>query len=119
MASLPSETWELSSLAHKIASIQDSLKTQLDHCYRYIDEKKHDEYYQMLVHLFETTPHLDNQRVLKHIIYLKDDLLPLEVGNKRTIKVSRCIYVQIFVFDSYIMSVIFICICVYRWELKH
>ncbi|KAL8547563.1 hypothetical protein ACS0TY_007041 [Phlomoides rotata] len=83
-----SETWEISSLAHKIASIQDSLKTQLDHCFTYIGEKKHDEYYQMLVHLFETTPHLDNQRVLKHIIYLKDDLLPLEVGNNRTIKVG-------------------------------
>lgn len=33
--------------------------------------------------LFQTTPHLDNQRVLRHLIYLKDDLLPLQVDTNR------------------------------------
>ncbi|KAI3464169.1 hypothetical protein Pfo_020896 [Paulownia fortunei] len=86
--SLTAETWELSSLGNKLSNIQDHLKTQLGLCYQYIDEKKNIEYFQTLVRLFDTTPHLDNQRVLKHLIYLKDDLLPLEVGINKKIKVG-------------------------------
>ncbi|KAK6153253.1 hypothetical protein DH2020_012892 [Rehmannia glutinosa] len=86
--SLTAETWELSSLGHKVASIHDHLKTQLALCYQYIDEKKNIEYFQTLMRLFDTTPHLDNQRILKHLIYLKDDQLPLEVGINKNIKVG-------------------------------
>ncbi|KAK4489004.1 hypothetical protein RD792_004796 [Penstemon davidsonii] len=64
--SLTAETWELSIL----------------------DEKKHNEYFQTLVHLFETAPHSDNQRILKHLIYLKDDILPLILGNNKTTRVG-------------------------------
>ncbi|KAK4427033.1 protein SIEVE ELEMENT OCCLUSION B [Sesamum alatum] len=86
--SMTAETWEISSLGHKVASIHDHLKTQLGHCYQYIDEKKHNEHHQALVHLFETAPHLDNQRILKHLSYSKDDQHPLEVGNNKKIKVG-------------------------------
>lgn len=88
MGSSHAETWELSSLAHKVASIQDSLKGQLLLCYRHIDEKKHVEYFETLRHLFATAPHIDNQRILKHLIYLKEDLLPLVIGENRTTKVG-------------------------------
>ncbi|KAH6819967.1 hypothetical protein C2S53_018126 [Perilla frutescens var. hirtella] len=88
MGSSYAETWELSSLVHKVASIQDTLKTQLLLCHRHIDEKKHLEYFETLGHLFGTTPHIDNQRILKHLIYLKDDLLPLVIGNNKTMKVG-------------------------------
>lgn len=43
----------------------------------------HIEYYKMLVHLFEIT-HFDNMKILKALIYIKDDILPLEVGNVHT-----------------------------------
>lgn len=76
------ETWELTSLDHKLSSIHGHLKTQLTNCYRHIDEKQHAEYFRMIVHLFEIL-HLDNLKVLKALIYNKDDLLPLEVGTSQ------------------------------------
>ncbi|CDP15097.1 unnamed protein product [Coffea canephora] len=77
------ETWELTSLAHKLSSIHGHLKTQLANCFQHIAEKRHLEYFQMLVHLFEV-PHLENLRILKALIYNKDDLLPLEIGTSKT-----------------------------------
>ncbi|KAL8057304.1 hypothetical protein ABFX02_04G176100 [Erythranthe guttata] len=82
------ETWELSSLGHKVSKIHDHLKTQLGLCYQYIDEKKNIDYFQTLVRLFETTPHFDNQRILGQLIYLKDDLQPLVIGANKNIKVG-------------------------------
>lgn len=55
----------------------------------FIDEKKHVEYYETIGHLFGTTPHIDNQRILSKILHLKDDSLPLAIANKRTTKVSK------------------------------
>ncbi|CAA0836153.1 Protein SIEVE ELEMENT OCCLUSION B [Striga hermonthica] len=86
--SLTAETWELSSMVHKLSSILEHLKTQLFLCHQYVDEKKNAEYFQTLVHLFNTTPHMENQRILKHLIYLKDDLLPLEIGTNKSLKVG-------------------------------
>ncbi|KAL1563077.1 protein SIEVE ELEMENT OCCLUSION B-like isoform X1 [Salvia divinorum] len=82
------ETWELSSLTHKLSFILDTLKTQLQLCHRHIDEKKHVEYYESIGHLFGTTPHIDNQRILNKVLHLKDDSLPLAIANKRTTKVG-------------------------------
>ncbi|KAL5793288.1 hypothetical protein ACOSP7_001882 [Xanthoceras sorbifolium] len=73
------EAWELSSLAHKLSNMHNHLKTQLAICYKYIDEKKHIEGYQNLLHLFEMA-HVDNMRILRALIYQKDDLLPLVDG---------------------------------------
>lgn len=47
------------------------------------EEKMHMEYFNMLVHLFETTQ-FDNMKINRAMIYIKDDILPLEVGTTRT-----------------------------------
>lgn len=46
------------------------------------DEKRHIEAYQTLVRLFETI-HIDNMKILKALIYAKDDLQPLFDGTGR------------------------------------
>lgn len=47
------------------------------------DEKRHDEYFHMLIKLFET-PHIDNMKILKALLYSKDDMLPLVDGTTKT-----------------------------------
>ncbi|XP_043726165.1 protein SIEVE ELEMENT OCCLUSION B-like [Telopea speciosissima] len=76
------EAWELSSLAHKVNNIHDHLLKQLALCYQHIDEKKHAEAYLTLVRLFETI-HIDNMKILKALIYAKDDLQPLYEGSTK------------------------------------
>ncbi|KAL5829285.1 hypothetical protein ACOSQ3_018753 [Xanthoceras sorbifolium] len=82
------EAWELSSLAHKVNSIHTHLKNQLNLCYKIIDEKRHIEAYQALVRLMETL-HIDNMKVLRALIYAKDDQLPLyESTNRRRVSLD-------------------------------
>ncbi|KAI3731435.1 hypothetical protein L1987_62623 [Smallanthus sonchifolius] len=82
------EAWELSSLAHKISNIHDHLKRHLDLCNNHINEKKHIEAYQTLIRIMDT-PHLDNGKPLKHLIYLKDDQLPLyESSTKNRVSID-------------------------------
>ncbi|KAJ9169434.1 hypothetical protein P3X46_017634 [Hevea brasiliensis] len=73
------EAWELSSLAHKIRSIHEHLMTQLSLCYHHIDEKRHIEAYQTLIRQFEIV-HIENIKILRTLIYTKDDQLPLFDG---------------------------------------
>ncbi|CAL1391622.1 unnamed protein product [Linum trigynum] len=73
------EAWELSSLGHKLSNMCSHLEAQLGTCYKHIDEKKFMESYQSLIRLFETTQ-IDNMKVLKALIYAKDDLQPLVDG---------------------------------------
>lgn len=57
----------------------------------------------MLVHLFDV-PHLDNMKILKALIYIKDDLLPLEVGTtKARVALQNCVnfYLRILLFHQY------------------
>ncbi|KAK9104293.1 hypothetical protein Scep_021137 [Stephania cephalantha] len=75
------EAWELSSLAHKVRNIHEHLTQQLALCYKYIDERKHVETYQMLVRLFETSQ-IDNMKILRALFYTKDDY-PLVDGITR------------------------------------
>ncbi|KAJ0818261.1 putative sieve element occlusion, Thioredoxin-like superfamily, protein SIEVE ELEMENT OCCLUSION [Helianthus annuus] len=85
------EAWELSSLAHKISNIHDHLKHHLDLCNHHINEKKHVEAYLTLLRIMDT-PHLDNMKPLKHLIYLKDDQLPLyesSTKNRVSIEILR------------------------------
>ncbi|TXG54755.1 hypothetical protein EZV62_020011 [Acer yangbiense] len=85
------EAWELSSLAHKLSNMHTHLKTQLAICYKLIEEKKHIEGYQNLRHLFDMA-HIDNMKILRALIYQKDDLLPLVDGatkNRVNIEVLR------------------------------
>ncbi|KAK3014847.1 hypothetical protein RJ639_008774 [Escallonia herrerae] len=86
------EAWELSSLAHKVRNMHGHLMAQLALCHQHIGEpfellevyeRKHDDYFRMLVHLFET-PHLDNLKILKVLINSKDDPLPLVDGTTKT-----------------------------------
>ncbi|KAF5961607.1 hypothetical protein HYC85_002816 [Camellia sinensis] len=76
------EAWELSTLAHKINSIHDHLKKQLELCFQLIEEKRSLEAYETLVRLMEMI-HLDNMKVLRALIYAKDDLLPLSDGSAK------------------------------------
>jgi len=46
------------------------------------DEKKSVEYFQMLKNLFEMT-HVDNMKVLKALVYAKDDIRPLIDGSSK------------------------------------
>ncbi|OAY25625.1 protein SIEVE ELEMENT OCCLUSION B [Manihot esculenta] len=95
------EAWELSSLAHKLSNMHTHLATQLGICYKHIDEKKQLETYQNLLHLFEMT-HIDNMRILKALIYAKDDLLPLVEGTTKrrvNIEVLRRKYVLLLISD--------------------
>ncbi|XP_028126421.1 protein SIEVE ELEMENT OCCLUSION B-like isoform X1 [Camellia sinensis] len=76
------EAWELSSLAHKINSIHDHLKKQLELCYQLVEEKRNLEACESLVRLMEMI-HLDNMKVLRALSYAKDDLLPLFDGSAK------------------------------------
>ncbi|KAK4257003.1 hypothetical protein QN277_006651 [Acacia crassicarpa] len=81
--SAATEAWELSSLAHKMSSIQEHLQNQLAICYQYIDEKRHIEAFRNLVRLFETA-HIDNLKILRALIYAKEDPPPLVDGSTKT-----------------------------------
>ncbi|OVA17625.1 Sieve element occlusion [Macleaya cordata] len=82
------ESWELSTLAHKLSNIHGHLTKQLSICHQHIDEKRQVEAYKMLVRLFETI-HIDNMKILKALIYPKDDLMPLFDGsNKRRVNLE-------------------------------
>eukprot|EP00258_Populus_trichocarpa_P017390 XP_006378256.2 protein SIEVE ELEMENT OCCLUSION B [Populus trichocarpa] len=76
------EAWELSSLAHKVNNIHSHLMKQLTLCLQHIDEKRHIEAFQTLVSLFEAF-HIDNMKILKALIYAKDDQLPLFDGSTK------------------------------------
>ncbi|XP_030544740.2 protein SIEVE ELEMENT OCCLUSION B-like [Rhodamnia argentea] len=76
------EAWELSTLAHKLTSIYEHLQKQIAICNQHIEEKRHLEAYQTLLSLMETL-HIDNMKILKALIYPKDDILPLVDGNTK------------------------------------
>ncbi|CAN1312878.1 Protein SIEVE ELEMENT OCCLUSION B [Linum perenne] len=78
----PEKAWELSSMAHKVTNIHSHLMKQLTVCYQHIDEKRHIEAFQALIRLFEMV-HIDNLKILRALIYGKDDQLPLMDGATR------------------------------------
>ncbi|XP_077253093.1 protein SIEVE ELEMENT OCCLUSION B-like [Tasmannia lanceolata] len=81
------EAWELSSLAHKVSNIHGHLRKQLSICYQHIDEKKHIEAYQTLIRLFETI-HIDNMKILRALIYSKDDMPLIDSSTKKRVSVE-------------------------------
>ncbi|MFS7964157.1 putative sieve element occlusion [Helianthus anomalus] len=81
--SATSEAWELSSLAHKVHNIHEHLKELLHLCKQNIEEKQHDEYFLMLIRIFEVS-HLDNLKILKALFCGKDDIHPLLDGSSKT-----------------------------------
>ncbi|XP_061985496.1 protein SIEVE ELEMENT OCCLUSION B-like [Populus nigra] len=76
------EAWELSSLAYKVSNIHSHLVKQLTLCFQHIDENRHHEAYLTLVRLLESV-HIDNMKILKALIYAKDDQLPLFDGSTK------------------------------------
>ncbi|RVW78581.1 Protein SIEVE ELEMENT OCCLUSION B [Vitis vinifera] len=82
LMSSTNETWELSTLAHKIKNILDLLNNQLALCYQYIEEKMNLETYQMLLNLLEGVQ-IDNMKLLKALIYAKEDLQPFLMALQR------------------------------------
>ncbi|KAE8665022.1 myosin heavy chain kinase B-like [Hibiscus syriacus] len=87
---LPStaDSWELSSLTHNINGIYDDLVEKLNLCRKRINERKDIEAFQTLVRLFEAT-HIDNIKILKALIYAKDDQPPLWDGTtKRRVNIE-------------------------------
>ncbi|KAI9108812.1 hypothetical protein K1719_020117 [Acacia pycnantha] len=70
------ESWELSSLAYKVSSIYEHLRNQLELCHQYINDKIHKQAFHNLVDLFKTI-HVDNMKILRALIYAKDDPPPL------------------------------------------
>ena len=47
------------------------------------EEKQHDEYFLMLMRIFDVT-HLDNLKIIKALFCAKDDVHPLLDGSSRT-----------------------------------
>ncbi|XP_004504145.1 protein SIEVE ELEMENT OCCLUSION B-like isoform X2 [Cicer arietinum] len=95
------ETWELSSLTHKLDNMNDHLQKQLTICHQHLDDNKQREAFQTLEILFETS-HQDNINVLKALIRCKDDPLPLFDGSTKqrvSIDVLRSKIVLLYITD--------------------
>ncbi|KAI6700779.1 hypothetical protein NL676_015103 [Syzygium grande] len=76
------EQWELSTLAHKLTNIYEHLLKQITICSQHIEEKRLVGAYQTLLNLIETI-HIDNMKILKALIYPKDDIQPLVEGTTK------------------------------------
>lgn len=95
------ETWELSSLAHKLDNINSHLRKQLTVCRQHLDDNRQREAFATLRLLFET-PHQDNSKVLKAMFCSKDDPLPLFDGSSKqrvSIEVLRRKIVLLYITD--------------------
>lgn len=67
------------------------------------DEKRHDEYFHMLIRLFET-PHIDNMKILKALLYSKDDMLPLVDGATKTrVQISNIKFFFLYVYCTKVL----------------
>ncbi|KAK4772639.1 hypothetical protein SAY86_014414 [Trapa natans] len=82
------EAWELSTLAHKLRTISEHMQKQIGLCHQHIDEKRHLETYQSLLTIVDAA-HIDNMKILKALIYPKDDIQPLIDGStKRRVNID-------------------------------
>lgn len=77
-----SESWEISSLAHKLANILDHLSKVLNLCRQKIEEKQQQDAFEALLRLLRT-PHIDNMKILSILIHSRDDQLPLFDGTHK------------------------------------
>ncbi|XP_020571416.1 protein SIEVE ELEMENT OCCLUSION B-like [Phalaenopsis equestris] len=114
------EVWELSTIAHKLANIHDHLSKQLELCNKYIDGKRHHEAYQTLIRLFETI-HIDNMKILRALIYSKDELPLFDCLTKKRVGVDvlRRKIVMLFISDLEVSNEeLFILIQIYQ-DIHH
>ena len=64
----------------------------------FLDEKMRAAAYESLRHLFDVT-HIDNMKVLRALIYPRDDIQPLVEGSsKRRVRMQEQITVQIYLY---------------------
>ncbi|CAK9180530.1 unnamed protein product [Ilex paraguariensis] len=73
---------ELSALEHQLKNKLELLQNQLALCNKLIGEARSEEMYQTIVRV-KNTSHIDNQKVLKILIYGKDNQLPLHYGTEK------------------------------------
>ncbi|KAJ0905722.1 putative sieve element occlusion [Helianthus annuus] len=73
------QSWELTSLVHKIDHLIEFLKKQLEECHRLIGERKEMDFRNSFSQMFDTV-HIDNMKILKIILNYRDDPLPLFDG---------------------------------------
>ncbi|KAG8383252.1 hypothetical protein BUALT_Bualt05G0165100 [Buddleja alternifolia] len=95
------ESWEISSLAHKLSVIMEHLQNQLMICKDLIERKKSEDAYTAFKKLMETS-HIDNMRVLRAIIRSREDQKPLYDGSRKTnerLEVLRLKYVLLLISD--------------------
>ncbi|KAL5053547.1 hypothetical protein RYX36_034229 [Vicia faba] len=100
------ETWELSSLTHKLENMKGHLQKLLTICRQHLDDNKQKEVFETLHHLFETS-HQDNIKVLKALIHCKGDPLPLFDGSTKqrvSIEVLRKKIVLLYITDLHHVS---------------
>ncbi|KAL3511370.1 hypothetical protein ACH5RR_030771 [Cinchona calisaya] len=76
------EALELNSLAHKLAGIKKDLERQMALINQKIEEMSQNDAFLELILLSET-PHIDNMKILRALIYGKEDQLPLYDGTQK------------------------------------
>ncbi|KAI4343680.1 hypothetical protein L6164_011000 [Bauhinia variegata] len=81
------DSWELSSLAHKVNSMHEHLKNELATCYKYIDEKKYIQDYENLKTYLQID-YDDNQEILSILFGTATDPYPLVEANKAKVGVE-------------------------------
>ncbi|KAJ0551085.1 putative sieve element occlusion [Helianthus annuus] len=82
MLSLTTESWELASLTDKIGNLLFFLGEQLEECRRLMEERKEMDFRNSFNQLFDTV-HIDNMKILKILLNLRDDPLPLFDGSTK------------------------------------
>ncbi|XP_058102048.1 protein SIEVE ELEMENT OCCLUSION B-like [Magnolia sinica] len=81
------ETWELSSLAHKVTNIHEHLQKQLVQCHQHIEEKRHIEAFHLLERLFDSI-HIDNMKILRALLAYKDETPLVNPLTKKRVSVE-------------------------------
>ncbi|XP_027920347.1 protein SIEVE ELEMENT OCCLUSION B-like [Vigna unguiculata] len=100
------ESWELSSLAHKLDNLNGHLRKQLTLCQLHLNDHKQREAFETLQLLFET-PHQDNLKALKAMFCSNDDPLSLFDGSSKqrvSIEVLRRKIVLLYISDLHNVS---------------
>ncbi|KAL3511373.1 hypothetical protein ACH5RR_030774 [Cinchona calisaya] len=77
------EARELNSLAHKLANIKEHLETQMALINQKTEERRQNDVFLALIQLLQT-PHIDNMKILRALIYAKEDQLPLYDGTHKS-----------------------------------
>ncbi|KAL7149182.1 hypothetical protein ABFS83_05G022600 [Erythranthe nasuta] len=95
------ESWEISSLAHKLSIILEHLQTQFKNCRDFVEKKKEEDEYKRFVIIMQSA-HVDNMKVLRAMFRSREDQRPLYHGRTKTnerLDVLRSKYVLLLISD--------------------